>query len=82
MTKKKDDTAVLLTSANITAYWLQNMSQITAKNPTGDKEFDRETDKLLSSAAGTLLRWKIMTGMNAGILQLPSIEDWERDEFD
>lgn len=72
----------VLRTAKLTAFWMQSMADITASHPTQDDEFNRELERLLSSCAGAILRWRIVTGEKAGLLKVVKVSDWERDEFD
>ena len=84
MTRAKEELTIAgaLTTAKLTAFWLDNMSKIVAENQTGEDCFDKEVEKLLASAGVALLRWRLVTGDRVGLLEIAEVDDWENDEFD
>jgi len=75
---KKD----LLVTSKLAAFWLEAAMKSIAENPTDDPELNNEMEEYLGTAAGALLRWRLHTGVSAGLIHIDSVEAWEEDEFD
>lgn len=72
----------LLTTARLTAFWLEFMTKQSDHQTSGSEELDEELKLRLSAAAAVLFRWRVIVGQRAGLIEIKDIQDWEEDEYD
>ena len=76
------DHILQLELAAFVAQWLENMAKVVTRITSGDAECDAETYRVLISAQGSLLRWRLESGELAGLLKLKPVAEWVDDELD
>ena len=76
------DHILQLELAALVAQWLENMAEVVTRITSGDAECDAETYRVLISAQGSLLRWRLESGELAGLLKLKPVAEWVDDELD